>query len=294
MKCLVCFDNCSYPVEIICPICFDNCPNPVKTKCNHNFCNKCLIKLQKLSSECPLCKNELDYKFLIKIYILNDPITCKNRHIITFNSYPTVTQAKTKVSEYLISRNLDTNLKFGWMDKLSHNIDSFNDISFHLHDNQFECDVTVFSSIIQDNITFQNAITNFNHQNFENLLCSKFGYESLCYNENKALLLFADIKKEQIIDQYVVKAYIIKNLYDDTILVQLETPIPCLRKKCYKKQDKSKDFFIDSDVISSFAFKKYFTESEFLIFIFGSLTTSCLQNFFAFCFNMPFIKTSNG
>ena len=73
--------------------------------------------------------------------------------------------------------------------------------------------------------------------------------------------------------------------------------IPLLRANWvsfYKKQDLSKDFFIIPDVISSLAFKKCFTASEFVILISGFFTISCLHNFLAFCFNIPFIKTSKG
>jgi hypothetical protein len=73
--------------------------------------------------------------------------------------------------------------------------------------------------------------------------------------------------------------------------------VPYLRENWYnfyKKQDLSKDFFIISDVISSVAFKKCFTESALVIFALGSFIISCLYNFLAFCFNIPLIKTSNG
>ena len=52
----------------------------------------------------------------------------------------------------------------------------------------------------------------------------------------------------------------------------------------YKKHDISKDFFIFSDVISSLAFKKCLTASEFVILMSGLFTISSLHNFFSFLF----------
>ena len=50
-----------------CPICLDNIEGNISTKCNHNFCLKCIIKWIQLDNQenslfqakCPICRSEI-------------------------------------------------------------------------------------------------------------------------------------------------------------------------------------------------------------------------------------------
>ena len=50
-----------------CPICLENIENNISTKCNHNFCLKCIINWIKTDNKekvlfnavCPVCKENL-------------------------------------------------------------------------------------------------------------------------------------------------------------------------------------------------------------------------------------------
>lgn len=50
-----------------CPICLENIENNISTKCNHNFCLKCIIKWIQLDNQenslfqakCPICRSEI-------------------------------------------------------------------------------------------------------------------------------------------------------------------------------------------------------------------------------------------
>lgn len=40
-----------------CPICLQVIKNEIITKCNHIFCDSCLIKHIKINTTCPICRN---------------------------------------------------------------------------------------------------------------------------------------------------------------------------------------------------------------------------------------------
>ena len=43
-----------------CSICADDIQDPAKGRCQHAFCLGCLTRWVKLSSDCPLCRAEID------------------------------------------------------------------------------------------------------------------------------------------------------------------------------------------------------------------------------------------
>ena len=44
-----------------CVICFSTAVSPFTTKCNHTFCNKCLIQWMLENDSCPMCRNIISY-----------------------------------------------------------------------------------------------------------------------------------------------------------------------------------------------------------------------------------------
>ena len=42
-----------------CSICLDNAHNPFTSKCNHSFCNKCILEWITQNDDCPLCRNPI-------------------------------------------------------------------------------------------------------------------------------------------------------------------------------------------------------------------------------------------
>lgn len=62
--------------EIDCVICFEKIKNHVITKCNHLFCDTCLITHLKENNTCPLCREICDYENII------NQIVNKRHHLI--------------------------------------------------------------------------------------------------------------------------------------------------------------------------------------------------------------------
>jgi hypothetical protein len=67
-----------------CPICLQVINNEIITKCNHIFCDNCLIKYITLKTTCPICRNACDLNYII------DQIQSSRREIFEkeFNLYP--------------------------------------------------------------------------------------------------------------------------------------------------------------------------------------------------------------
>ena len=42
-----------------CSICIDDAHNPFISKCNHSFCNKCILEWITQNDDCPLCRNPI-------------------------------------------------------------------------------------------------------------------------------------------------------------------------------------------------------------------------------------------
>ena len=44
-----------------CPICYETIQNKnfIVTKCNHTFCSNCILRLNRSSNSCPLCRADL-------------------------------------------------------------------------------------------------------------------------------------------------------------------------------------------------------------------------------------------
>jgi len=42
-----------------CSICLDDTHNPFTSKCNHSFCNKCILQWISQNDDCPLCRNPI-------------------------------------------------------------------------------------------------------------------------------------------------------------------------------------------------------------------------------------------
>ena len=62
----------------LCAICLENIKKEKKLVCNHSFCNSCILKWEKESNTCPICRSVI-VKNEIKKNILNEN---KNNNII--------------------------------------------------------------------------------------------------------------------------------------------------------------------------------------------------------------------
>lgn len=54
-----------------CSICLLKITNNTLTKCNHNFCNTCLLEWTKRHPTCPLCRTRIKNNILQSQYINN-------------------------------------------------------------------------------------------------------------------------------------------------------------------------------------------------------------------------------
>lgn len=68
----------NYTIDKTCPICLDKCNFPITTQCNHTYCWKCLVNVNKNFDFCPYCKT--DTYIDPAMIILNTLVDCHKKY----------------------------------------------------------------------------------------------------------------------------------------------------------------------------------------------------------------------